>query len=34
VKIYNKGNIVYSVEPTNYKIVQERLGTGELVLKK
>ncbi len=34
VKIYNKGNIVYSIEPTNYKIVQERLGTGELVLKK
>jgi len=34
VKIYNKGNIVYSVEPTEYKIVQERLGTGELVFKK
>jgi hypothetical protein len=33
VKIYNKGNIYYSKEPSEYKIVDEQLSTGRLLLK-
>ena len=31
VKIYNSGNIYYSSEPTTYKDLNEKLGTGELL---